>query len=161
MNDLTVFTSDLADLSVAQLVVLPPASLQEYDTLLSAVQTQLKQARDRLTTALEQRYGAEARTALRASGRDFGVTHLTDGALTITYELPKRATWDQQQLTAIAKRIAASGDRVEDFLEIELSVPESRWTAWPPVLKEQFAAARTVKAGKPAFRLAMVGEGTP
>ena len=155
MGDLAVFTSDLADLSVAQLAVLPVQPLQEFDALLSALQAQVKQARGKLDAALEQRYGPQARAALRASGRDFGVTHLSDGALRITYDLPKRVAWDQKQLAAIAERIAAAGERVADYLDVELSVSESRWSGWPLGVKEQFVAARTVKAGKPAFRLAL------
>ena len=38
----------------------------------------------------------------------------------------------------MAKRIAASGDRVEDYLDVEFSVPESRFTNWPTALREQF-----------------------
>jgi enamine deaminase RidA (YjgF/YER057c/UK114 family) len=155
MGDLAVFTSDLADLSVAQLAVLPVQPLQEFDALLNALQAQVKQARGNLDAALEQRYGAVARSALLASGRDFGVTHLSDGALRISYELPKRVAWNQKQLAAIAERIAAAGERVADYLDVELSVSESRFNHWPPGLQEQFAAARTVKEGKPAFRLAL------
>ena len=156
MGDLAVFTSDLADLSVAQLAVLPVQPLQEFDALLNALQAQVKQARGNLDAALEQRYGVQARAALRASGRDFGVTHLSDGALRITYDLPKRVAWNQKQLAAVAERIAAAGERVADYLDVELSVPESRFNHWPPALQEQVAAARTVKAGKPAFRLAAI-----
>ena len=64
-------------------------------------------------------------------------------------------------VTRDAERVACTGERVEDYMDIELSVSESRWSAWPPVLKEQFAAARTVKPGKPSFRLALGDEGTP
>ena len=109
--------------------------------------------RDRMTTALEQRYGETARTALVESGRDFGVTHFADGPLRISYELPKRVTWDQKRLSDIVERISASGERVQDYIDVELSVSESRFNGWPPVLKEQFEGARTVKAGKAKFVL--------
>ena len=161
MTDLTVLRTDLPDLSVAEVAALPPQRLQELDLALADLLAWAKQAKAKLDAALEQRYGEQARTSLRVSGRDFGVTHVSDGALRITYELPKRVAWDQKQLTAIAERVACTGERVEDYMDIELSVPESRWSAWPPVLKEQFASARTVKPGKPSFRLALGDEGTP
>ena len=50
-------------------------------------------------------------------------------------------------------RIADSGDRVEDYLDIEFSVPESRFNNWPTTLREQFAPARTVKPGKRSYEL--------
>ena len=52
----------------------------------------------------------------------------------------------------------ASGEKVEGYLDIKLSVSESRFTNWPPALQQQFAAARTVDSGKPSFRLALVSE---
>ena len=148
----------LAAMSVAQIAALPPAQLQEAHGNLLTLQSLVKGVLDRVHAALEQRYGPPARAALRASGRDFGVTHLSDGALRITYDLPKKVSWDQKQLAAIAVRIAAAGEKIEDYLDVELSVSESRFNHWPPGLQEQFAAARTVKEGKPAFRLAL-GEG--
>lgn len=67
-------------------------------------------------------------------------------------------SWNQPQLAETARRIAASGERVEDYLDIEFSIPESRYSNWPPVLREQFAAARTVKPGKTSFRLALIDD---
>ena len=120
--------------------------------------TWVKQARERVNAALEQRYGEPGRAALVASGRDFGVSHISDGPLQITYELPKRVSWDQKRLAEIAERIVASGERVQDYMDADLSVSETRFNNWPPALKEQFAAARTVKPGKASFRLAFVQE---
>ena len=73
-------------------------------------------------------------------------------------DLPKRISWDQEKLAAIARRIAAAGEKVEDYLDVEFSVPESRFNHWPQALREQFASARTVKPGKPTFRLALTEE---
>ena len=53
-------------------------------------------------------------------------------------------------------RITAAGDKVADFIDIDYSVSESRFTNWPPALREQFESARTVKAGKASYRLARV-----
>jgi hypothetical protein len=64
-------------------------------------------------------------------------------------------SWDQAQLAAIARRIAAAGEKVEDYLDVEYSVSESRFSNWPPALRAGFEAARTVKPGKPTFRLSI------
>ena len=69
------------------------------------------------------------------------------------FELPKKVSWDQKKLKAIAERIVASGEAVESYLDVKLAVPESRYTNWPPALQQQFADARTVEAGKPTFEL--------
>ena len=158
MSDLMIFPADLPDLSVSQIAGLPQQRLQELDIRLNELMAWAKQARERVNTALEQRYGEQARAALVESGRDFGVSHLSDGPLRVTYELPKRVSWDQKRLAEIAERIVASGERVQDYMDVDLSVSETRFNNWPPALKEQFAAARTVKPGKASFRIAFVQE---
>ena len=158
MNDLTLFPADIAELSVGQLAALPPEQKLEVDRNLDAALDWLKQARAKFDHALEQAYGEQARAALRESGRDFGTVHLNDGPVHVKFEQPKRVSWDEKHLAEIAARIATSGERVEDYLDVKLSVPESRYTNWPPALQQQFQAARTVKPGKPSFGLSLAKE---
>lgn len=145
----------LAEMSVAQIAALPSAQLQEAHTNLLALQAMVKSVLERMHTALEQRYAEQAHAARLANGRDFGVCHLNDGELRVSVDLPKKVSWDQTQLAVIAARIASAGDRVQDYIDVDYSVSESRFNNWPPALKEQFAAARTVKPGKPSYRLAL------
>lgn len=159
MSDLMINTGSLPELSVSQLAALPQQQLQEFDLSLNLMATWIKQSRDRLNTALEQRYGEQARQSLQESGRDFGVTHIDDGALQVTYELPKRVSWDQKRLAEMAERIAAAGENVSDFIDVDYSVSENRYKNWPTALREQFETARTVKPGKPSFRLALMEGG--
>ncbi len=158
MNDLTIFPADIADMSVAQLAALPVEQKAEISRNLDQAMGWLKQARTKFDAALESAYGEQARTALRESGRDFGTAHISDGPLHLKFELPKKVSWNQQQLTEIAERIVASGEKVEGYLDIKLSVSESRYTNWPPALQQQFAAARTVDSGKPSFTLSLDSE---
>ncbi len=160
MNEIMTIAANLPEWSVSQIAALPCGPLHELDVLLNEMQTKIKQARERVNAALEQRYGEQGRASLMNSGRDFGVAHLSDGPLRVTYELPKRVSWDQKRLTEIAERIVAAGDRVQDYMDVDLSVSETRFNNWPPTLKEQFQAARTVKPGKAAFRLAFTQECT-
>ena len=146
----------LAEMSVSQIAALPSAQLQVAHTNLLTLQSMVKTVLDRMHTALDQRYAVQAQAARLASGRDFGVCHLHDGDLRVTVDLPKKVTWDQAQLSATAMRIAAAGDKVADFIDVDYSVSESRFNNWPPALREQFAQARTVKPGKPTYRLARV-----
>ena len=158
MNELTIFPSHLNELSVGQLADLPHHQLLEVNTNLDQLIDWAKKARTKLDAALEQRYGVQARKELNESGRDVGTTSLADGPLRIKFELPKRVSWDQTQLSAIAERITTAGERVQDYMDIDLSVSESRFNNWPPALKEQFAKARTVKPCKASYRLALAQE---
>ena len=146
MSDLTIFPVDIAEMSVSQLAALPPAQKREVDKNLDAAIDWLKKARTKFDAALE-----------RESGRDFGTAHISDGPLHIKFELPKKVSWNQKQLGEIAERIVASGEKVEGYLDVKLSVSESRYINWPPALQQQFAAARTVDSGKPSFTLSTDG----
>ena len=158
MSDLTLFPADIAEMSIRQLAALSPAQKAEIDKNLNAAINWLKTARTKFDAALDQCYGEQARTALRDSGRDFGTAHISDGPLHLKFELPKKTTWNQEVAREIATRIAASGDMVEHYFDIKFSVPESRYTNWPPALQQQFAAARTVDSGKPSFTLSLDSE---
>ena len=155
MSDITIFPTDIAEMSVSQLAALSPIQKHEIDKNLNAAIDWLKKARSKFDAALDQCYGEQARTALRDSGRDFGTAHISDGSLHLKFEQPKKVSWNQQQLAEIAERIVASGEKVEGYLDIKLSVSESRYTNWPPALQQQFAIARTVDSGKPSFTLSL------
>jgi hypothetical protein len=77
----------------------------------------------------------------------------------LSVDVSKRVTWDQAQLATIAKRIEAAGESVEEFIDVSYSISESRYQNWPSTLRSQFEAARTVKPGKPTYRLTPAGEG--
>jgi hypothetical protein len=68
-------------------------------------------------------------------------------------DLPKKVTWDQDRLAAMATRIREAGDDPTQYLEIAYRVPERRFGAWPDAMREGFAAARSESTGKPVFRL--------
>lgn len=155
MTDLTIFPADIAEMSVSQLAQLSPAEKLEVDVNLDKAIAWLKQARTKLDAALKQCYEEQAKAALLESGRNFGTAHITDGPLRIKFDLPKKVTWDQKQLSDIAERVAASGDQVKSYIDVKLSVSESRYTNWPPTLQQQFSTARTVEPGKPAFTLSI------
>ena len=157
MSDLTIFPADLAAMSTVQLVALPITDFVAAERNVDEATAYLQQLRAKLDAAKLQRSGEQARSALRDSGRDFGPAHVSDGALHVKYELPKKVTWSQTILKEMAQRIAASGDNVEDYIDIKLSVSESRYTNWPTALQEQFAAARTVEEGKPSITLTLDG----
>ena len=153
MKELTLYPADLASMTVAQLAAAPIRDFLEAERNVDEAIAFLKPQRAKLDAAKLQRFGEQARAALRESGRDFGTVHVNDGALRVKYELPKKVTWNQAILKEMAERIAASGDKIEDYIDVKLSVSESRYSNWPTTLREQFAAARTVEEGKPSFTL--------
>ncbi len=81
-----------------------------------------------------------------------------DGDIRIPKDLPKMIAWDTAALADITKRIADSGDDPKQYVEITYRVSETKFNAWPDTLKSSFEAARTVKTGKPSYRLALIKE---
>ena len=158
MTAMTVLPDRLTALSVADLAALPTTQLAEIVRNLDDLLTWHKQQRAKVDAALDQSYAERIQKVRADAGKDFGTVHIDDGAVRVTVDVPKRVSWDQTKLAAIAQRLAAAGDRVEDYIDIEFSIPESRFNALPPAWRDQFASARTVKPGKPTFRLTTISE---
>ena len=89
---------------------------------------------------------------------EVAVVHFDDGHVRITADLPKKVDWDQKRLAEITQRIAANGDDPSEYVEISYRISETKFNAWPESLKSAFAPARTLKTGKPGFRLALLQE---
>ena len=155
MIDLTTFLADLTELSTSQFAKQSPEQKNDAKRYLDQLSNAVKSAQVKFDASLLQCYGERAQAVLRESGRDFGTAYISDGSLRIKFELPKKVTWDQKQLGEIAERVVASGEQVKSYIDIKLSVSESRYSNWPPTLQQQFASARTVDAGKPSFTLTL------
>jgi hypothetical protein len=113
---------------------------------------------EHIDRALDLRYAQRAHQLRLAAGKDTGVVHFDDGQIRITADLPKKVEWDQAKLNDITRRIAANGEDPSEYVEISYRISETKFNAWPETLKSAFAQARTLKTGKPAFRLALIQE---
>ncbi len=108
--------------------------------------------------ALDLKYAEHAQQIRLANGKDTGVVHFDDESVRVTADLPKKVEWDQAQLSHIAEQIAAAGDNPAEFIEATFRVSETKYNAWPASIRKAFLPARTLKTGKPAFRLALIKE---
>ena len=113
---------------------------------------------DHLDRALDLKYSKQAHAPRLAAGKDTGVVHFDDGHVQVTADLPKKVDWDQKKLADLVRRMTANGDNPAEYVEISYRVSETKFNAWPETLKSAFAPARTLKTGKPGFRLALLQE---
>ncbi|CAI8820210.1 hypothetical protein [Methylococcus capsulatus] len=141
-----------------QLAELPVESLCRLKHDAAAQLAAAKTLNEHLDRAVEIRYAERARQLRLAMGKDTGVVHFDDGPVRITADLPKKVEWDARQLAALVRRIADSGEDPAQYVEISYRVSETKFNAWPAALQQSFAPARTLKTGKPGFRLALLGE---
>jgi hypothetical protein len=156
MTDLTVFPADIAEMSVSQLAQLTPAaeSLKWMSTWTKPLPGSNKHAPSSMplwSSATKNRQKSHCWNPAVILAPPTSTTDPCASSLSF----PKKVTWDQKQLGEIAERVVASGEQVKSYIDIKLSVSESRYTNWPPALQQQFAAARTVEPGKPTFTLSI------
>lgn len=145
--------NDLDRLSIGDISALPPDLLFTLQEAAIAETARVKRLRDRLDAGIGQRYGAATEAERATQGKSSGTVRIEDAGVVVIADLPKKVSWDQDRLAAMAARITASGDDPTEYLEIAYRVSERRFGAWPEAMREGFAAARTETTGKPVFRL--------
>ena len=62
---------------------------------------------------------------------------------------------DAEDVAQIAENIASAGEDPAEFIETKLSVSERKYGALPESWRKGFEPARTVRTGKPKFRLVL------
>ena len=144
---------DLDRLTIGDIAALPADVLHELQTTAHSETARVKRLRDRLEAGIAQRYEAAATAERAAQSKSSGTVRVEDDGIVVIADLPKKVSWDQDHLAAMAARIRAAGDDPTEYLEVSYRVPERRYGAWPEALREGFAAARTETTGKPVFRL--------
>lgn len=155
MNLAPITQSRTLELSVAEIAALTSDRKLDLSRQIEEALDVVKKAKAKFDAAVELAYAEQLKAARADAGKDFGTAHICDGILRVTCDIPKRVSWDQKTLGEIARRIAAAGERVEDYIDVEFSIPESRFNALPSAWREQFEPARTAKPGKPSFRLSL------
>ena len=145
-------------MSAGDLALETSESLFQLKNDAADLQALAKAVVDHLDRALDLKYSKQAHALRLAAGKDTGVVHFDDGHVQVTADLPKKVDWDQKKLADLVCRMTANGDNPAEYVEISYRVSETKFNAWPETLKSAFAPARTLKTGKPGFRLALLQE---
>ena len=146
---------DLEGLALGDIAALPPEMLLDLQTTALAETARVKRLRDRLEAGIAQRYEPAAAAERAAQGKTSGTVRVEDAGVVIVADLPKKVSWDQDRLAVMAERIRAAGDDPAEYVETVFRVPERKYGAWPAAIRDGFDAARTVKPGKPNFKLTL------
>ena len=156
MNQLT--PHQVLAMPAGDLALQTSESLFQLKNNAADLQALAKAVVDHLDRALDLKYSKQAHALRMAAGKDTGVVHFDDGHVQVTADLPKKVEWDQKKLADLVRRMTANGDNPAEYVEISYRVSETKFNAWPETLKSAFAPARTLKTGKPGFRLALLQE---
>ena len=146
---------DLPTMPIGEIAALPADLLAVLQEEAEDAAKAARSLADWLNGAIALRYADRAAAARRAEGKDTGTVRLDDGEVTVIADLPKRVDWDQARLGQIIARIRAAGDDPDEFVETTFRVAERKYAAWPSHISTAFERARTVKPGKPSFKLAL------
>jgi hypothetical protein len=149
---------ELRHMAVGDIAALPAEQLALLQDEAADALRRAKTICDWLDSAIALKYGDRAHATRQAAGKDTGTIRLADGDVTVIADLPKKIEWDQAQLTMLVERIRAGGEDPAEYVSIELKVSERAFTAWPESIRQLFAPARTVRTGKPTFRLSLTSE---
>lgn len=156
MNQLT--PQQVLAMPIGDLALQSSVSLFYLKNEAADLQALAKAIAEHLDRALDLKYSKQAHALRLVAGKDTGVVHFEDGPVQVTADLPKKVEWDQKLLADRVRRIAANGENPAEYVEISYRVSETKFNAWPETLKSAFAPARTLKTGKPGFRLALLQE---
>ena len=147
--------ADIHRMPVGQIAALPADQLALLKGAAEEQLTQAKSVADWLDGAISLKYADRAQTTRHGAGKDTGTIRFEDDGVTVIAELPKRIDWDQALLAQIAENIASAGEDPSEFIETKLSVSERKYGALPESWRKGFEPARTVRTGKPKFRLVL------
>ena len=150
--------ADIHRMPVGQIAALPADQLALLKGAADEQLTQAKSVADWLDGAISLKYADRAQDTRQEAGKDTGTIRFEDDGVTVIAELPKRIDWDQALLAQIAENIASAGEDPAEFIETKLSVSERKYTALPESWRKGFEPARTVRTGKPKFRLVLNDE---
>ena len=150
--------ADIHRMPVGQIAALPADQLALLKGAADEQLTQAKSVADWLDGAISLKYADRAQDTRQEAGKDTGTIRFEDDGVTVIAELPKRIDWDQALLAQIAENIASAGEDPAEFIETKLSVSERKYGALPESWRKGFEPARTVRTGKPKFRLVLNDE---
>lgn len=143
-------------LPVGDVIALPAEHLALLQSDAREAVEAAKRMQDWIEAAVALRYEQRAIGARAEARKDTGTVRFQDGGVEITAELPKRVEWDQRRLAALAEQIRAGGEDPSEYLEVSFKVSERAYTAWPERIRKAFEPARTVRMGKPVYRLTIM-----
>ncbi len=149
---------DLRTMPVGEIAALPGDHLALLKGEADEAQRTTRTLCDWLDGAIALKYGDRAQEARRIEGKDTGSIRLQDGAVTVIADMPKKVDWNQAMLATLVERIRADGADPAEYVDVAFNVPERKYSAWPAHIRETFEPARSVRNGKPKFRLTLGAE---
>ena len=146
---------DLPTMPIGEIAALPPAMLALLQEEAEQAARAARALADWLNGAIALRYRDRASDLRRAEGKDAGTVRFDDGEVTVVAEMTKKVDWDQDELRTLVAAIRAEDEDPDEYVDTVFRVSERKYAAWPSHIRTAFERARTVKPGKPVFKLTL------
>lgn len=144
---------EVGNFMMAELEVMPLTELNELMQRVSSAEESARQYKQFLQAVMHHRFGSKANQLRQDAGKTTGVVRFEDDGFVVISDLPKRPEYDQRKLKDAVEALRRWGEDPEDYVGIEFKVSETKFGAWPPAVRDLFEPARTIKAGKPTYKL--------
>jgi hypothetical protein len=153
MNEQQNILAEVGQLNMAQLHSMPLNELDRLVQALGQVKHSVHHYEQQVHAAMHARFSERAKTLRDDLGKSTGVVRFDVDGYTVVADLPKRLEYDQQKLKAAVQVLVKWGENPEDYVAMEIKVSEAKFNAWPPAVRTLFEPARTLKPGKPSYKL--------
>ena len=143
----------LDGLSAADLSALPVEQIADLLSEFAELAADTKAKGAKIAEAIAIRFEPLAAAERHAKKKDTGsVTVAVDGFKCVS-DIPKKVEWDQDKLSDAVSELIAMERNPDNFVAYEYSVSETGYSQMEPEIKALFTPARTVKPGKPTYKL--------
>ena len=150
---------EVGQLSMAEVDALPTFQIAAFLTRVAEIRETARAYESALNAALDRRFSEHAYQLRQQAGKTTGTVRFEADGYVIVADLPKRPEYDQIILMAAVEALRRWGENPEDYVGIEIKVAESKYSAWPSTIRQLFEPARTVRVGKPTYKLELIQPG--
>lgn len=147
---------EIGQLYMTELDKLPLSELSRMTRQVTAIKEAATLYHGSLQNALHSRLGEQAQCLRRVAGKETGKVNFEVEGFLVSADLPKRPEYDQHKLKEAVEALRKWGEDPDNYVGIEIKVSEAKYTAWPPGIRQLFEPARTLKTGKPVYKLEQV-----
>ena len=151
--------AEIGQISVGELETLALSELYRLLKELTEVKEATRQYENALHWALNKRFSGTAQQLRQDAGKTTGTVRFEVDGYVVVADRPKRLEYDQTKLKGAVESLRKWGEDPDDYVAIEIKVSESKYNAWPPAVRSLFEPARTLKVGKPSYKLEQIKSG--
>lgn len=150
---------EVGNFVMSELETLPLSELDRLIRRVTSAEETARQYRQFLQAVMHHRFNERAQQLRQDAGKSTGTVRFEDDGYMVVADLPKRPEYDQKKLKDAVEALRKWGENPDDYVSVEIKVSEAKYCAWPPAIRKLFEPARTLKTGKPLYKLERIDAG--